>query len=251
MRRWLVSELDENARSLALEWGVGLETIAFCAPDSLQDAVFLKKKQDEFAGIGNLSLHAPYYEIFPSAIDPMIRGVAIHRLGQAARVCERLGIKRMIAHSGCTPNIYYPQWFVPKSIAFWREFAQGLPVDFELMIENVLDDDPAWIREIVDGVDDARVRICLDVGHVNAYSQVPVEEWIAELGGRIKHVHLHNNDGSRDAHASLDQGSLDMEAVLRALDRWSPQADICIESLEAEPCLRTLCERGYINDQSL
>ena len=64
------------------------------------------------------------------------------------------------------------------------------------------------------------------------------------LGGRIAHVHLHNNDGSRDAHAPLHAGSMDIPRILELLDEHAPEAEICIESVDALSCLKTLEETG-------
>ena len=152
----------------------------------------------------------------------------------------------MVVHSGYAPQMYFPEWFVPKSIEFWRDFVRELPEDFEMLLENVLDVRPEHIRDVCDGVDDPRLRICLDVGHANAYSEVPVEDWIAMLGGRIAHVHLHNNDGSRDAHAPLNAGIMDIVHILELLDKYAPEAEICIESVDAVSCLKTLEEIGAV-----
>ena len=108
----------------------------------------------------------------------------------------------------------------------------------------MLDVRPEYIRDVCDGVDDPRLRICLDVGHANAYSEVSVEDWISMLGKRIAHVHLHNNDGSRDAHALLNEGSMDIAHILELLDAHAPEAEICIESVDAVSCLKALEETG-------
>lgn len=246
MRRYYISEMDRQAQNLARQWKLGVETIDFCRPENMENDGVVRAKQRQLSVFEHVSVHAPYYEIFPCAIDPMIRAVAMHRMRQTAQICQRLGIRRMIAHSGYAPQMYFPQWFVPKSIAFWKEFVQDLPEEFELMIENVLDVRPEYIAEVCDGVDDARVQICLDVGHANAYSDVPVEDWIRTLGARIGHVHLHNNSGSRDEHAALNCGSIDVPAVLKLLDECAPGAAICIESMQAQACLNYLSERGRI-----
>ena len=64
------------------------------------------------------------------------------------------------------------------------------------------------------------------------------------LGGRVAHVHLHNNDGSRDAHAPLNAGSMNIAHILKLLDECAPDAEICIESVDALSCLETLEETG-------
>ena len=244
MRRFYVSELDARAPELALERGMGLEIIGFCAAERMEDEELIASEEVRLRPYARKSLHAPYYELAPCAIDPLIREVSLKRYRQAVATCMRLGIRRMVVHSGFAPRVYYPEWFVPRSIEFWRDFVRELPEDFELLLENVLDVHPEYIRDVCDGVDDPRLRICLDVGHANAYSEVPVEDWVSVLSARIAHVHLHNNDGSRDAHAPLNAGSMDIARIMKLLDVHAPEAEICIESVDAVSCLKTLEETG-------
>ena len=244
MRRFSISELDARAPELALGRGLGLEIIGFCTAEHMEDEALLASEEVRLRPFARKSLHAPYYELTPCAIDSLIGRVSLHRYRQAVQTCMRLGIRRLVVHSGYAPQMYFPEWFVPRSIEFWREFVRELPPDFELLLENVLDLRPEYIRDVCDGVDDPRLRICLDVGHANAYSEVPVEEWIAMLGGRVAHVHLHNNDGSRDAHAPLHAGSMDIPHILELLDEHAPEAEICIESVDALSCLKILEETG-------
>ena len=246
MRRFSISELDARAPELALGRGLGLEIIGFCTAERMEDGSLIASEEARLRPFARKSLHAPYYELTPCAIDSLIGRVSLHRYRQAVQTCMRLGIRRMVVHSGYAPQMYFPQWFVPKSIELWKDFVRELPQDFEMLLENVLDVRPEHIRDVCDGVDDPRLRICLDVGHANAYSEVPVEDWIAMLGGRIAHVHLHNNDGSRDAHAPLNEGSMDIAHILELLNEYAPDAEICIESVDALSCLKTLEETGVI-----
>ena len=246
MRRFSISELDARAPELALARGMGLELIGFCTAERMEDEELLVSEEVRLRPFGRKSLHAPYYELTPCAIDSLIGRVSLHRYRQAVETSLRLGIRRMVVHSGYAPQMYFPEWFVPKSIEFWKDFVRELPEDFEMLLENVLDVRPEHIRDVCDGVDDSRLRICLDVGHANAYSEVPVEDWIAMLGGRIAHVHLHNNDGSRDAHAPLNAGIMDIVHILELLDKYAPEAEICIESVDAVSCLKTLEEIGAV-----
>ena len=246
MRRFSISELDARAPELALARGMGLELIGFCTAERMEDEELLASEEVRLRTFGRKSLHAPYYELTPCAIDSLIGRVSLHRYRQAVETSLRLGIRRMVVHSGYAPQMYFPEWFEPKSIEFWRDFVRELPEDFEMLLENVLDVRPEHIRDVCDGVDDPRLRICLDVGHANAYSEVPVEDWIAMLGGRIAHVHLHNNDGSRDAHAPLNAGIMDIVHILELLDKYAPDAEICIESVDAVSCLKTLEEIGAV-----
>lgn len=230
--QYLISEMDARAHDLAREWGVGIESIAFCAAENLSNAKMIQNTRAALSAYPACAMHGPFYEMAPCAIDPMIRDVAMHRFRQAADVCRQIGAQKLILHSGYAPQVYYPIWFTEKSIPFWREFLSTQPADFSLAIENVLDTDPAPIRDVLDGIGDARAKICLDTGHANCYSPVPIDQWIDILGDRIGHVHLHNNAGVRDEH--LRAGRMDLSDVLRRIREAAPNADICIESMEAE-----------------
>ena len=232
-----LSEMDGRAAVLAQARGFGLETIAFCMPERMGDDGFIARKRDALRSFASASMHAPYAELFPCAVDPEMRELARKRLRQAGDICARLGVRRMIAHTGCAPRLYYPEWYVPHSIEFWRDLLRELPEDIELLLENVLDPEPAGLKAILDGVNDPRLGACLDVGHANVYAPVSPEIWIEVLGERIREVHLHNNDGRNDSHAALDDGTIDMRNLLAALRRHAPNADICLECRDVSASL--------------
>ena len=158
------------------------------------------------------------------AIDRIFVDAARARLEQAYRGCEAVGVNRMVVHTGLIPELYYPEWHVKQSSAFWKEFMADKPQDFKIYIENVLDPDPVPLRDIIDKIDDSRVRVCLDIGHANAAGKVnrtgtvrpgdggsngtEVEAWIRTLGPRIGHFHFHNNDGTYDAHNEVKDGTI-------------------------------------------
>ena len=134
MRRFSISELDARAPELALGRGLGLETIGFCTAERMEDEELLASEEVRLRPFARKSLHAPYYELTPCAIDSLIGRVSLHRYRQAVQTCMRLGIRRMVVHSGFAPQMYFPEWFVPKSIEFWKGFVRELPEDFELLL---------------------------------------------------------------------------------------------------------------------
>ncbi len=115
-----------------------------------------------------------------------------------------------------------------------------------MFIENVSEERPEILRDLVDGVTDPRIAVCLDVGHANKTSRLPLPEWVAILGSRIGHVHLSNNDGVHDCHWRLDRGTLDVPAVLDALTAAAPDASYTLECAEEEASLAWLAELGYL-----
>lgn len=269
-----LSTFSYNATKEITEFGIGIEFNQFCISQWLDDETIdetLMKmerqayrcglhRKDRYPGelewpeekpYGDVIdpakavVHGPFTDLAPAAFDHRFRTLTKDRLQQAAAGTMRLGLSRMVVHTGYIPLIFDPRWQVKESIGFWKDFLEDKPADFQLLLENVMDEDPALLSDIIEGVDDPRMRICLDVGHVNAVSPISAEEWIRRLGHQILHFHLHNNDGERDLHAPLHEGTMDIEAVLRTIDECClPEATFTIESRnchESIPWLQQWC----------
>ena len=149
--------------------------------------------------------------------------------------------EKIVIHGGYNPQIYYPVWYVEQSVLFWKDFLKEDP-GVEIVLENVLEETPEMLLDIVKGVDDKRLRLCLDVGHVNAYSKVPVLDWLEVCNPYISHFHIHNNDGSWDTHSPLDQGSIPMKELLSRAETLCPDATFTLELTESESSVRWLLE---------
>ena len=95
------------------------------------------------------------------------------------------------------------------------------------------------------GVDDKRLRLCLDIGHVNAYSKTSVMDWLEICAPCISHFHIHNNDGTKDQHNALQDGTIPMKEFLMRADRLCPNASRTLEVLSGSPSARWLMEEVY------
>ena len=105
------------------------------------------------------------------------------------------------------------------------------------------------------GLDLIRVRdgnlTCWYIGHVNAYSAVPVIEWLKRFAPYLRHFHLHNNDGSFDAHAPLDEGSIPMKEFLQKALALCPAATFTLELQEdTARGARWLLDNGFITKET-
>jgi sugar phosphate isomerase/epimerase len=49
------------------------------------------------------------------------------------------------------------------------------------------------------------------------------------MGQRLKHVHLHDNDGQRDDHLPVGQGSIDFDSFFETLYKWVPEVTVSME----------------------
>ena len=146
-QRLHLSGMDSHAPELARKWGLGLEVTDFCYAPMLDDPATLPAVREKMAGIDHFWLHAPFAELAPCAVDPLVRVVTARRYRQALSAARQLGIRRLVIHSGYIPLVYFPEWFTEQSVAFWREFLPEVPEDMVLALENVMDETPQLMTD--------------------------------------------------------------------------------------------------------
>ena len=236
-----------DSNRIITQYGAGIEIDNFCRSVMLDDRDEIKKAEKLMRLSDRHILHGPFTELYPAAIDPRARQLAADRLNQACDVCRQLGIDRMVVHSGYVPFVFFKEWHIERSTGFWQEFMSDKPENFNIYIENVLDDEPYMMRELIENTADERINLCIDTGHANAAGNTDIKEWFEVLGRYTGHVHLHNNYGSQDEHNSPDKGSMDMDRVLEYIDRYcSGDTTITVEAYDLEGSFRWLAERGYV-----
>lgn len=251
--KFYISTIAADAETVARQYGLGLELAEYCTAYNMDthfaetDAVVQRK----LTGIPDRIFHAPYNELFPCAIDPKAKDLARSRYRQAIALAKSYGAEKIVIHGGYNPKMYYPCWYVEQSIPFWRDFLNTLPDGILICLENVLEEEPGMLLDIVKAVDAPRLRLCLDVGHVNCYSSIPALDWLKICAPYISHFHLHNNSGELDTHQSLHNGSLPMAELLRRAGELCPNATYTLEVTDAEPSVRWLIESEIIGSQVL
>ena len=249
--RIFVATFSKDAISVAKDFGFGLEINDLCISSNLnpenRDAVIDRIKREISSVYGEewfdedmdkrrkVIFHGPFTELSPASIDERAILLMEERYNEALRIADEFGVKDIVLHDGYLPPIYHKSWHLKKSLEFWNRFLETVDDKYIFYIENVFDDEPYMLTEIIDSVGRDNFKICLDVGHANCMTKdVPVEEWVSLMGERIGHLHLHNNDGSADQHNSFLEGSLDMENLLEICDRkCAKNATFTIESRDA------------------
>lgn len=243
-QQFYISTIDPNAQRHASQYGFGLEIAEYCTAWNM-DERFTEthgKVKEKLKGISNRILHAPFNELFPCAIDPKARELAKSRYHQAIGLAGSYGADKVVIHGGYNPWIYYPVWYTEQSILFWKSFLKDLPEGITICLENVLEEEPGMLLDIIKEINDPRLRICLDVGHVNAYSKVPAMDWLEACAPFVSHFHIHNNDGSWDTHSALNQGSIPMRELLHRSEMLCPDATYTLELMDAELSIQWLLE---------
>ena len=119
--RLFLSTIADDAVQTAREFGLGVELAQFCLAENMDKTPpDVQASLDAALEVPRRVLHAPFAELCPAAIDPLVRAVTRRRFLQAAALAKRYGAEKMVVHSGFIPLVYYPEWFAPQSAAFWR-----------------------------------------------------------------------------------------------------------------------------------
>lgn len=245
MNSLYLSTIDPQAGRLARQYGLGLEIADYCTAGNMDDGFAQTDAalREQLKDVPRRLFHGPFNELFPCAIDPLARRLASYRYEQALTLSRHYGAEKLILHGGYSPRLYFPCWYVEQSVVFWREFLDKHPGNFEICLENVMEEEPDTLLSIVSQVNDPRLRLCLDVGHVNAYSRIPAGDWISSWGSFLSHAHLHNNDGTADTHSPLYDGTLPMEQLLSSLPQ---SATATLELPEIGNNLQWLICHGFL-----
>ena len=236
-----------EALEIAAEQGLGLELQTFYHPDILDapDQAIAEHVAALSGFRGMLSMHGPFGDLAPGSFDPKVRQVAEERILQFLRIAIQLGASDIVLHDGYVPNTSSPERWIARASEFWRDMLGEMPPNMHLHLENLFQQSPGMLLDLVDRIADPRLGICLDIGHVHAFSDEALTEWVEELDARITYTHLHDNVGDRDAHLALGQGSAPLTETLSELERRAPQASWAIEGPIA-PSLEWLREGGFV-----
>ena len=248
--KFYISSIASDANDVARKHNLGIEISDFCTADNM-DINYNETKEivkKEIEGINRFTFHGPFNELFPSAIDTKARRLAMDRFIESYNLAKMYHANRIIYHSGYYSNMYYPIWFKEKSISFWREFFSSIDDAIMVCMENVFDDDPEVLINIIDEVNNPNFKICLDIGHANCYTKISVLDWIKRLNKRIGHFHIHNNDGFVDTHNGINDGIINMKEVFEAINVYAPNATITLEVLESKESVDWLIKEGIIDE---
>ncbi|HUJ17454.1 MAG TPA: sugar phosphate isomerase/epimerase family protein [Nitrospirota bacterium] len=161
-----------------------------------------------------LTLHAPFMDLNPGAVDPMIQSVTQVRFRQLMNAAAIMKPRAAVFHGS------YDRWryggrkdvWLHNSLGTWHKVMDTAEsIGMRVAVENVFDEDPEAIRMLIEAIGRPGFGFCFDTGHFNLFSTVSMERWFEQLGRHLVEVHLHDNDGSADSHWALGRGDVDFE----------------------------------------
>lgn len=194
-----------------------------------------------------VTFHAPFMDLSPGSPDPKIRDLTRQRLGQLIRLIPLFRPKTVVCHTGYDHRRYWHirDLWLNNSLDIWSEIAGDIQSGGTvLMLENVYEQSPGDMIDLLEHLSDYGVGFCLDSGHQAVFSNLPMDAWIASLGPYLAQLHLHDNSGKQDEHLALGRGRIDFRHLFKLLTAISSiQPVITLEPHREEelwPSLRYL-----------
>jgi len=189
------------------------------------------------------TIHAPFLDLNPGALDPSIREVTHRRFQQVFQAAEQLKPRVIVCHPGYDDLRYGGSrldW-LKNSIDFWRGFIpRARETGSIIAVENIFEKEPSTLRGLLEAIDDPSFRHCFDVGHWNMFTTVTLEEWFDNLGQFMVEAHIHDNHGQADEHLPPGEGQIDFTLLFDLLRRYAPDAVYTVEAHTTERMERAL-----------
>lgn len=214
--------------------GIGVELQDFTWPDALdvgweENITKYKKTLESFSNI--LSLHGPFLDLKPVSPDKIIREVSFNRYLTALTIGKELDVDYIIFHSQINPWLNEPRI---KEInnnlnkEFWRDILKKIDgFNGTILIENIFENDPILLKELIDTINLSNIKICLDIGHAKLRTNKDLENWVKILKDHIEYIHLHWNNGLYDQHSRPSDENI--KYIKSLLEEYSLNPIIALE----------------------
>jgi sugar phosphate isomerase/epimerase len=209
------------------EIGLSGDTLyTFSKQDFLDRAIFLKNE-----GL-RCTLHAPFHDMMPGALDKYILQASREKLHRCFDLIEIFRPDSVVCHLGyldCVHSYDLGQW-LDNSLETWQELVllaenQNIPV----MFENTYEKGPFIHKTLLKALDSPSARFCLDVGHILAFAQAPWYKWLEALEQWLGQLHLHDNRGFRDEHLPIGNGHFEFKKLFSYLKSSKMKPIITLE----------------------
>lgn len=208
---------------------------------SRDDITFLQNRLDFNP---SLSIHAPFMDLSPGAVDSKVRKATMDRFSHVLDLSEILKPSAIVFHSG------YEKWKYALNIDLWLEKSlmtwqpvnkRAYDMGIKIAIENIFEDEPANLKLLMENMHSDNFGICFDTGHCNLFSKVSLETWVNSLNPYIIELHLHDNNRTSDQHLSIGAGIFDFEKFFDLLENKD-----CIYTIESHTPENVIKSLEYI-----
>ncbi len=228
----------EKWQEIAEKYGLRYEILEFSSAYLNGDVTGEMINWYKGSGIAD-SLHGVFMDNYPVSPDHAIRKVSREKCEESCRQALDVGAENVVFHSTALTFVrkgYEASWG-KDAAEYYEELADRFKLN--IFVENFADVDMTPFVELMKNVKGDRVKLCLDVGHVN-YTRKPLKDWIESLGDKVGYLHLSDNTGSWDDHDILGLGNVDFKLVKAYLEKRGSDMPITIEVPTIEAVVRSV-----------
>ena len=227
-----------------LDLGLAPE-VAFKGPDldDLPDAQLQSVARLIAASGRRPTVHAPFFDLSPGAMEPLVRHLTLRRLTQALQAAGQLGAHLMVIHPG------YDRWRYPNLAASWCDHAAATlaplvamaeQLDCRLALENIYEEQTTTLTALVDRFASSWFGHCFDIGHWRLFGRQTQETWLTAIAPRLMHLHLHDNRGLNDDHLPVGEGIIDFAPLRQLLAGLATPPSMTLEAHDPGDLQRSL-----------
>lgn len=199
------------------------------------------------------SIHGPFMDLSPGGVDPRIKEVTRDRFSATLELARFFKPTTIVFHPGYEDRAFdgAVDLWLESSLNTWRPLVKkAAEMGLILAIENVYEEGPGSLRQLLSSVDSPHFRFCFDTGHHHSFSQRKASpaEWMETLGGYLSEVHLHDNHTERDEHLPMGEGGFDFNQFFDLLSRYRLKPIYTLEPHQEDHLWRGLeAVRKYIS----
>jgi sugar phosphate isomerase/epimerase len=198
---------------------------------------------------GRVGIHGPFWGLDLANPDPCVRDVVKRRLGQGLTIAGELGATHMVIHSPIDPWLHrhilnskkekdYLMAMVGDTLGELCKKASD--IGCELVMENIMDLDPRLQLDLIKSLNSDALKMSIDVGHAfcmhTQHHAPPPDQFIAEAGSYLGHVHLQDTDGYLDRHWLPGEGQVNFKAIFEEIAKTGAEPRLIIEIKEKARC---------------
>lgn len=213
--------LREGMLDKFLAWGlhpeVGLDARALDQVSRTEMSRMAKAILD--AGL-RPTVHGPFIDLAPGAIDPMVLDVTRRRFDHALDLAALFQPEHMVFHANyerLRQGFFTERW-LEISLETWRSLARrARELGVRLVLENTYETTPDEMAPLLAELAAEGIGFCFDTGHASAFGRADLLEWFDVLQPHLAAMHLHDNDGGWDDHLAIGQGRIDFKSLFERM----------------------------------
>lgn len=180
------------------------------------------------------AIHSPVWNFNLSASSGYIREATLKAYKDSIIFAHKLKASHVVIHPGFSDVPFedkiYLRELSKKALKELAEFNE--PYKIDLLIENVGNDASSifTMKEYMDFLEEfpKTMKYIVDLGHANI-TKWDIPKLILRLGDRLKAYHINDNDGERDIHLPIGEGTIDWTEVFNAIRDEGRLYDLILE----------------------